>query len=150
MVLRQVVWVILVSAIGCSKPVEFQRVEVTGTVTLNGQPLEEGTISIYPDVKVKGPLVQAKIVGGKFSLTKKEGPATGANRVSIKAVKKTGRKISSDGIESDEVLQYIPPQYNDDTTLKADVKPEPTKNEFVFELSGQVAPRNADGTSAGP
>lgn len=150
MLQRLVLCLTLVAPMGCSKPTEFQRAGVVGTVTLDGQPLEEGTISIYPDVKVKGTLVQTKIVAGKFSLTKQDGPATGANRVSITATKKTGKKVSNDGVESDETIQYIPWQYNEETTLRADVKPEPAKNEFVFDLKGQVIPRNADGTSAVP
>ena len=88
----------VVALIGCSKSVEFQRAGVSGTVTHDGQPLEEGTISIYPDVKVKGTLVQTKIVAGKFSFTKQDGPATGANRVSISALKKTRKKVSNDGV----------------------------------------------------
>lgn len=140
----------VVALIGCSKSVEFQRAGVAGTVTHDGQPLDEGTISIYPDVKVKGTLVQAKIVAGKFSFTKQDGPAAGVNRVSITAIKKTGKKISNDGVESDETFQYIPWQYNEETTLKADVKPEPAKNEFAFDLNGQAIPRNADGATGTP
>lgn len=150
MLLRFMLCLTIVSTMGCSKPVVFPRAGVAGTVTLDGQPLEEGTISIYPDVKVKGTLVQAKIVAGKFSFTKQDGPAAGVNRVSITAIKKTGKKISNDGVESDETFQYIPWQYNEETTLKADVKPEPAKNEFTFDLKGQALPRNADGSTGAP
>ena len=130
--LRLAVLLTLVMTIGCSKPVEFQRGEVGGTVTMDGQPLEEGTISMFPDVKVKGTRVQAKIVAGKFSFSKNDGPAAGANRVSISAVKKTGKKISVEGVETEESVESIPWQYNEVTTLTADVKVGPGKNEFTF------------------
>ena len=145
---RRAVFLTLVMTIGCSKPVEFQRGEVGGTVTLDGQPLEEGTISMFPDVKVKGTRVQAKIVAGKFSFSKNDGPAAGANRVSISAVKKTGKKISVEGVETEESVESIPWQYNEVTMLTADVKVGPAKNDFKFELKSQSLPRDINGGSS--
>ena len=144
---RYVACLSLVMLIGCSKPAEFQRAEVEGTVTLDGESLADGFVAIYPDVKVKGPRVQAKIVGGKFAFSKLDGPAVGANRVAISATKKTGKKISVEGVETDEVVESIPWQYNEATTLTAVVKASPPKNELQFQLKGQTLPREADGSA---
>ena len=147
---RLAVCLTLVMTIGCSKPAEFQRAEVGGAVSVDGQPLAEGTISFYPDVKVKGSLVQAKIVEGKFTFSKNDGPALGAHRVSISAAKKTGKKVSVEGVESEEIVESIPWQYNLETSLTADVKPSPAKNDFKFELKSQALPRNTEGGFAAP
>lgn len=145
--LRVLLCLCVISAVGCSKKPEYQRAAASGTVTLDGKPLEEGTITIFPDVKVKGILVHTKIVGGKFSFKKEEGPSVGKQRVSITATKKTGQKVSNDGVESEETVQYIPWQFNEGTILTADIKAEPNKNEMTFELTGQAAARNNDGSA---
>jgi hypothetical protein len=145
-----VVLVCLALFIGCSKKSEFQQAAATGIVNVDGQPLEDGTIQFYPDVKVKGVLVQAKVTGGKFSFTKESGPTVGANRVSVSATKKTGNKVSNDGVESDEVIQYLPWQYNEATKLTAVIKPAPETNELKFELKSEAEPRPVDGQVAAP
>ncbi len=147
---RRAACLMIVMSIGCSKPAEFQRAEVGGTVSVDGQPLAEGTISFFPDVKVKGTRVQAKIVAGKFTFPKTDGPPVGVNRVSISAPKKTGKKVSVEGVETEEIVESIPWQYNEETTLTADVKSGATKNDFTFELKGQALPRNADGSTGAP
>ena len=147
---RPVAGLMIVMTIGCSKPAEFQRAEVGGAVSVEGQPLAEGTISFFPDVKVKGTRVQAKIVGAKFTFPKNNGPSVGINRVSISAPLKTGKKVSVEGVETEEVVESIAWQYSEETTLTADVKSGSTKNDFTFELKGQALPRNVDGSSSAP
>lgn len=136
---------LLTCVLGCSKGPEFQRVEVSGTINLDGQPLDEGTVTFSPAEKVKGSIVQAKITGGKFSLAEKDGPAVGNNMVSVISVKKTGKKVQVEGEEQDEVKQVIPWQFNEETKLTADVKAKPAVNDFKFELTSKPAPRGEEG-----
>ena len=58
--------------------------------------------------------------------------AIGKNRLSIRSIKKTGRKIDRYGTMEEEYIQAIPPQYNVQSTIVRDVKAG--SNVFDFDL----------------
>lgn len=125
---------------GCSggSSEHIERAGVSGTVTYDGKPLPEGTIQFVPDVDaagkpLRGKAVQAVITDGAYSLEADKGPAVGTNKVLISAVKKTGKFEEADGQKTEILKQYLPSQYNSETTLKFDVKAEPNTADFSLD-----------------
>jgi hypothetical protein len=117
-------------------------VGVRGTVTFDGAPLAEGTLQFEPLELTTGQSREVAIRDGKFSLPASEGVLPGVEfRVVIQAFKKTGQKYPNADMAAsyDEVVQYIPEQYNTATTLRATVSPNETENDLTFHLLSQPA-----------
>jgi hypothetical protein len=109
----------LVAFAGCSGGSTVQ-----GTVTLDGAPVDGGAITFTP-TGGGGNQVGAQIVGGKYKATPRPAPAPGSYRVSISWKKPTGRKVPTPGdqtVQMDQTAEAIPPQYNTNSTLTADIK----------------------------
>ncbi len=118
--------ILLPFALGCGGGGD--RVEVGGAVTLDGQPLESGAISFVPLAGTQGPSAGAEIKQGRYAIDAEGGPVPGKYRVDIIATRKTGRRIK-DGFPHppddlvDEIEQYLPPKYNTQSELTAELKP---------------------------
>lgn len=112
--------VVLTVSLGCG---EGGRAAVSGNVTFDGAPIDGGLITFIGEgAKV---LASAEIVGGKYSLTGKNGPIVGKNRVEIRWEKKTGKKIATPGDDSapmDQKVQVVAPQFNKNSVLSAEVQ----------------------------
>jgi hypothetical protein len=120
--------------IGCSGD-PLGRQSVSGTVRLDGQPLDHGSIRFEPQnaaVRVAGGAV---IIDGAFSLAKEQGLPPGRYAVSI----------SSPDIDPDfrpradekmEVPDLVPPRYNSQSELAVEVK-QGASNHFEFDLQSQ-------------
>lgn len=108
-----------VSATGCGRSDSLNAGAVEGTVTLDGVPLEEGTISFTPTAGTVGPAAYGGIINGKYAIAAApRGPVLGKHKVQIEAYRDLGEK-SNDGTPIKE--QVVPEQYNRLTTLVADV-----------------------------
>lgn len=122
----------LVSAAGCGN--RSSSVEVVGKVTLDGQPLANGTISFVP---ADGATASAggQIKDGTYSVAM----PPGKKRVLISASKVVGKRQVYQGDPKspviDEVRELIPPQYNASSTLTADVDEERCKHDFPLKSS---------------
>lgn len=114
----------LALAAGCSRS-EF--VEVTGTVTWQGKPVEIGEIIFSPLNKSVAP-VGGRIRDGAYRLLAKPGKA----QVQIQAVRKTGKRDPKEGFEITEL--YIPRRFNDESELEAEVTLD-GDNRFAFDLT---------------
>ena len=114
-----------------------QRQASEGTVTLDGQPLSEGTITFLPQSGTAGPTAGGTITMGRFSVPAEKGTFSGAFRVEITAQRKTGRRINSDTAAGmvDQREQFLPARYNRESQLTAEVKPGP--NQFEFKLTSK-------------
>ncbi len=99
-------------------------VKVTGTVLFDGQPVEQGDIIFRA---ADGSAADAaKIEGGLYHLETKPG----SKRVEINATRESATP-APDGLPTLE--NYIPKQYNQASTLTAEVT-DSGKNDFSFEL----------------
>jgi hypothetical protein len=107
---------------GCG-PSGPKMVEVTGAVKFDGKDVTEGDITFVPEDKTVGP-EGGKITDGRYKLKVKEGK----NRVRILATRGAPGKKGPMG--EDFVEQYIPKQYNEETTLSADVTSGKTEHDF--------------------
>jgi hypothetical protein len=101
-----------------------------GTVSVDGQPLDQGYISFRPQSESPGTAAGGEIVGGKFLMPSQSGAYPGVYRVEITASRPTKNWIPRVGFAAE---QYIPPQYNTASQLQAEVK-EAGKNLFQFDL----------------
>lgn len=123
--------------VGCGKD-GGGRVTIGGSVTLNGTPLETGTISFLP-ADGKGASAGATITNGKYETE----IAPGSKKVSISAEKVISQRprdpADPSGEQITETQKLIPPQYNDQTTLTVDV-PATGKKDADFALTAAPAP----------
>ena len=118
----------LVVAAGCSGS---GPATIDGTVTLNGEPLKEGSVRFVPVDATAGGTTGATIKDGKFSA---EVPL-GQMRVEISAPKVVGKRKmyeTADSPEVDLVEELIPVRYNVQTELKITVKSGGQKETFAL------------------
>lgn len=111
----------LLSCAGCGNG----RYPISGEVTFDAQPVPKGTIAFEP-VDGQGPTTGGEIVDGKYRLVGKAAPFPGKKKVRISAARKTGRLLPAGppapaDMMVEEVQHYIPPKYNQQTTLVCDV-----------------------------
>jgi hypothetical protein len=103
---------------------------VSGTVTFDGEPVEEGEVVFMPvDPKVRPDA--EPIQNGSFNFQASPGP----KRVEIRASRVIG--TTSMGPRKE---QFIPVRYNDQSTLTEEVKPS-SDNHFTFTLTGDKPKR---------
>ena len=124
--------------VGCSGGGPDDRGEVRGTVSLDGQPIEKGSIVFEPTDGNSGPMSGATIQNGAYHVPAKKGPAVGANRIEIRATKKTGRKVPARPPltgEEDEIVQFIPARYNEESTLIEEINPGENVIDFDLDSS---------------
>ena len=113
-----------------------QRAAVIGRVTVDGQPVENGSVQFIPTQGTSGPMAGAVITDGEYSLSKAQGPVVGTNRVQIRGTRKTGRTSRTHlGETIEERVSVVPEQYNTKSTLVREV--ESGKNVFDFDLTSK-------------
>lgn len=123
---------------GCAGGGPDDRGEVRGTVRLDGQPVEKGSIVFQPTGGNSGPTSGATIQDGTYHVPAKKGPAVGANRIEIRAQRKTGRKVPARPPmtgEEDEIVEAIPARYNEESTLVEEIKPGENVIDFDLDSS---------------
>lgn len=109
----------LLFVLGCGGD---QRQSLTGTVTLDGQPLAEGSITFMPQAGTTSPSAGANITEGRFSISAEKGLLPGVFRVEITAKRKTGEQVMSDTAGMvEQYEQFLPACYNRESQLTATV-----------------------------
>ena len=106
---------------------------VSGTVTLDGQPLPSGDILFVPESGDQG-ADAGKIEDGKFSFTSKPGKMKVQITAQREVAGKTERGAMGESLAKTE--QYLPPRYNTATELTAEVTPGGS-NRFEFPLQSK-------------
>lgn len=112
-----------------------QGVEVEGVVTLDGRPLESGTIAFRPASGTTSPSAGAKIEAGRFALPADDGPFAGEFLVEITARRDSGRRVvdPNSGALLSIPEQYLPARYNEQTELTATIGTD-AANQLTFHL----------------
>ena len=107
---------------------------LSGTVTLDGQPLPTGRITFDP--LGSGPTAGGRIEDGEYRIGAAQGPLPGKYLVRISSHQPTGRILdhpeSADG-KYEETKEVVPPQYNDFSELSITVTDD-GDNKHDFEL----------------
>lgn len=126
---------------GCGEDDGLPRQEVSGRVTLDGVPLPTGTIQFQPNASIEQVAVAegTLIEDGQYRLEPEKGLIPGSYRVIILS--------HDDNAPSEEELpgggggvrlppELIPPQYNVNTTLVAEVAAD-KENVFNYDLESK-------------
>lgn len=122
MISRLLIFVTLVSICGCGEQGVTNRrtIPVRGTITLNGGPVETGTILFEPK-DAKGAAASATINAGHYEARIEPGIKT----VRINYPKVIGKQVvypgSPDSPIIDKVAEQIPDKYNSRTQLEKDL-----------------------------
>jgi hypothetical protein len=127
----------LVTAVGCGGD-SLGRQPLSGSVNVNGAPLEKGTVSFQP--VDKGMPGGGKVSGGKYSIARKDGLPVGKYRVGINApVPGTGSEAPAGAMPGEPLpppQELIPPDWN--TSSEHFVEVTTGKNEFNFDVKGKA------------
>ena len=123
----------LVCAVGCGASSGLDKVVVSGTVTLDGQPIPNGEIRFIPAPGTTGPVSGGPIKDGAYVAKGKGGVPLGEHTVEIKAyramAKGPGQATSADS-EGGAAEQYLDKRYNEQTTLKATIGADTETQDF--------------------
>lgn len=112
------------------------RYAVGGQVTYDGQPVERGSIGFAPIDPAVGCPAGGPIANGAYLIRSHEGPCAGEYRVIIYAERSTGRSYPADEGSSETIeqfVQYLPPTYNDQTTLTVRLDADRDDLHFILE-----------------
>src|SRR5437870_1956612 len=118
-----VVLAAVVSLTGCGGDPNARQA-VSGTVTFNGQPLDQGRIHFVPVDKTKSDS-GATVENGKYNIPRDVGLMPGTYKVSVYSYDQKGAKVQSSEIPGEpsakQFKERIPAQYNVQTKLTAEV-----------------------------
>ena len=117
------------SAAGCSKPGRPGYQTVTGRVTFDGQPLENGFVQFVP-VDSKTSPESGRIAKGLYRMESKGGKVS----VHILSTRLTGKMDPVMGTAIEEM--FIPERYNSKSELKAEVAADKA-NAIDFDLTSK-------------
>lgn len=113
------------------------RFPLSGTVRVNGQPIDQGAISFIPTDYKKQRVSGGTIQEGVYSVPEPKGANAGPYRVEIRWFKKTGRMIPDrdSGELYEERKEGLPKRYHEQSELTAEVSP--AQSTFDFDLKVQ-------------
>jgi hypothetical protein len=124
--------------IGCSSS---NRAEVSGTVLLDGQPIEEGSIQFIPTEGTTGPSTGGVITKGKYYIASRDGAIVGKNRVELRSFKMSDKKIQDPtappGTLTAMRVQAFPPEYNEQSKVVKEIRPGSNTIDFDVVTKGK-------------
>ncbi|MEW4528009.1 hypothetical protein [Maioricimonas sp. JC845] len=123
--------VILIAA-GCGDSNPLGRQAVTGTISLDGQPLKRGTIEFTP--QGDGTASGAVIESGSFSIPADKGLPPGDYLVRIFAADEEGEPVDMPGESNKLAPELIPPAYNTESEQTFTVSAD-GGNEFTLDIA---------------
>lgn len=116
------------------------RAEVSGSVQLDGTPVDEGAIQFIPVDGTQGPSSGGIIKDGKYHIARAKGVTVGKNRVELRTFRSTGRKFqdptAKPGTLTAERVQAFPPEYNQQSTLVKDIQAGSNTIDFEVHTRG--------------
>lgn len=124
--------VVLLTGCGDGGP---ERATVLGSVSLDGQPVESGSIAFFPVEGTSGPSAGGTIEAGRYRVDSSKGVVVGKSRIEINARRKTGKMIPdlmNPNAMMEEYVEGVPSQFNSESTLIREI--ESGRNQIDFEL----------------
>tara|TARA_R110002111_G_scaffold262794_2_gene341070 strand:+ start:2081 stop:2458 length:378 start_codon:yes stop_codon:yes gene_type:complete len=114
-----------------------ERAVVTGKVTFEGKPVEQGQIWFLPASGREAPQAGAAIIDGQYRVENKGGVPIGACQVKITAERPQAevKVVSDGGPEETPTTQFIPARYNEKTELTAEIEARSGPLEKNFDLT---------------
>ncbi len=125
----------IVFASGCGQQGASGRQAISGSVTFQGKPLDQGTIQIISVDPAKQAISGGMIKDGKFSIPADKGLAPGKYRVRISSPEEgTGGAPAMPGDPAPVAKERIPPDYSGpESKLEIEIT-QGGKNEFNLEI----------------
>ena len=124
---------VLVFALGCGGESGLIKHPLNGNVSLDGNPLERGTIFFDPLPGIKGDPATGAILNGAYKVEL----SVGEYRVKINGSKKTGNKMQKamapKGEMIDEEVEAVGVAYNSKSNLKQSVVVGNNKGDFAVK-----------------
>ncbi len=122
---------------GCGKQTPYEgqpRTALVGRVTIDGRPVDGGTISFIPQTSAQR-VSGGAIVNGTYVIPEEKGANEGSYRVEIRWQKPVGKKFRDPdtGEMKDVVKESLPPKFNTQSTLVATVSPRQAKLDFELK-----------------
>lgn len=114
---------------------------VHGKVSFQGQAIEDGTVTFFPQGGEMGRPVSTSIENGAYAMTAQHGLSARTYRVEIQGYRKTGRQIpdlasplppNQKRALIDEKVPFLPEIYNDKSQLTADVSADGQEIDFAL------------------
>ena len=115
------------------------HVPLTGDVSYDGTPIDDGTITFVPTSGGGGSdagKVSCHIENGKYKFEKDRGPLPGKYKVEVTWMQKAGQKkgpLDPDIVIPGDRTQVLPAKFNTQTTLTADVTSGSPKLDFALK-----------------
>lgn len=127
--------VALLWLLGCGEPNPLGRYALSGSVTFQGQPLDQGLISFEPVDPTKGVGSGALIKNGKYEIPTDKGLPAGRYTVRITSTDPTAPP-PADAMPGDSPVRLgkerIPPPWNLESDQQIEVKPD---GEHVYSFA---------------
>ena len=127
----------LLAGCGSSKYSGEERFPLEGNVTLDGQPIDLGSISFIPEGEGKGRASGGVITDGKYAVPEEKGANVGTYRVEIHWLKRTGRQLRDpeSGEMYDERHEALPEKFHTKSELTAEVPLPENRHDFQLKSS---------------
>lgn len=128
----------LAAAVGCG-PDYGGRLEVKGTVMLKGAPLDDGSITFFPQSPDSGTKSGAPITNGSYVIPRESGLVPGKYRVGITAgdgrTRENANPDEPPGPTGANIVSKdrIPPEYNVKSTQEVEVTKN-GRNVFDYDI----------------
>lgn len=128
-------------AVGCSPADGLNRQAMSGTVTVDGEPLVSGAILFEPETEQSGTAVGATIRRGTFLIARDQGAVPGdyCVRVYASSGKQTPPTRGQTERTPRPMIERLPPRYNTQSKLRAEVVAR-RENKYVFDLISRESP----------
>ena len=127
---------------GCGK--ESARLSIYGTITLDGDPVETGVITLKPAEGTKAPLVGGEFTRGTYKIAAANGPIEGKYRVEIRSPEESHEEVvvypgAPPGFKT---IETIPEAYNTKSKLEIEVSKGSQEHNFDLISSSKSAAEN--------
>jgi hypothetical protein len=115
---------------GCHSQRKYPGAHLAGSVSIDGQPVEDGSIAFTPSGSAKGPAVGAKITAGHYDCPY---VPLGDSLVQIYALRPTGKMIEVMGSMRPEMEDLVPKKDRDG--IKIEISGDNLNQNFALNSS---------------
>ncbi|MEX0793499.1 MAG: hypothetical protein WD045_10210 [Pirellulaceae bacterium] len=109
---------------------------LSGSVSLDGEAVPEGSIAFIPAAGTKGPSIGGGIRKGKYHIPAENGFAAGSYRVEIRWPREAGEVELYPGSMGQRFEEAIPAKYNTQSTLEVQIDSQGDTTDFELSTSG--------------